>query len=103
MVERGAGEPIKIQNVYMTANGRAAFFSQPIKRSKTVLKRMRRGRLLPYMHTYIQTCIYTSSTDPGCWTTAYIQTHIHTQYIHTHIHAQIHTYIHTHIHTHQQH
>ena len=28
--------PIKIQNVYMIANGRAVFFSQPIRRPETV-------------------------------------------------------------------
>ena len=28
-------EPIKIQNVYMIANGRAVLYSRPIRRSKT--------------------------------------------------------------------
>ena len=34
----GVKEPIKIQNVYMIANGRALFFSQPIRRPETVPK-----------------------------------------------------------------
>ena len=39
LVDRVSGEPIKIQNVYMIANGRSVFFSQPIRRPKTVPKR----------------------------------------------------------------
>ena len=37
MVERVSGESIRIR-VYMIANGRAEFCSQPIRRSKTVPK-----------------------------------------------------------------
>ena len=33
MVESVSGEPIKMRSVYMLANSRAVFFSQPIRRS----------------------------------------------------------------------
>ena len=37
-MERVSGEPIKIRNVYMIANGKALFCSQPIRRAGTVPK-----------------------------------------------------------------